>query len=124
MLDAPALLDGQFPNDFSGVGAVNGEIWAGLWHAQVKKNYMHRYDYVSNTFFDDTAPSADRPFQLFISGHISGIGFSQDGADMWVTANSSNRLYRFTWPGHALVHRCLFIANHQVADSQLAFHLI
>ena len=80
-------------DDFSGVAAVQGQVWTAL--GQV----LYRYDYATNTFSDSFTLSG-------VPGRFDGMGFSPDGVDLWVVNNSDN-LYRVNWssrtvyPNHA-----------------------
>ncbi len=77
-------------NDFSGVGAIEGQLWGGL------DQTLYRYDYVTNTFPEHVGPLP------IGGGKLNGVGFSADGKDLWVTA-SNDRLYRLAWPGLDLI---------------------
>jgi PKD repeat protein len=76
-------------NDFSGVGFINGELFTALGKV------IYRYDYATNTFSNPVTFST-------VNGGIVGMGFSPDGADLWITS-SSNRVYRINWITKQLV---------------------
>ena len=92
-------------NDFSGVGAVSGELWTALGKV------IYKYDYLSNTFSNNfTVPG--------ISGRIDGIGVSSTGADLWVV-NSKDTLYRINWATRTLIPNHTFnMAPYGIKDSR------
>ena len=95
-------------DDFSGVAAVNGQVWTAL--GQV----LYRYDYATNTFSDGFTP-------VGVPGRIDGMGFSPDGADLWVVNNSDN-LYRVNWttrtvyPNHAFSMAAVGITDSRAVE--------
>ena len=82
----------SFPNpqqdDFSGAAATGGQLWFGYG------NQLISYDYVNNVVGVPSGPMA-------ADGKVNGVGFSQDGSQLWVTT-SNETLQRFTWPGGLL----------------------
>ncbi len=77
-------LSNVLQNDYSGAGATGGVLYFGYG------NKLIAYDYVTNTQSAPTGPMA-------VDGKINGVGFSQDGAQLWVTT-SNETLQRFAWP--------------------------
>jgi PKD repeat protein len=82
-------------NDFSGVGSVNGELWAALGKV------LYKYTYATNTFTNPYTVSG-------ISGSITGLGFSPDGQDLWFVT-SGDVLRRMRWATRTL------LASHNFA---------
>ena len=64
-----------------------------MWAALGK--VLYKYDYVSNTFSNSFTVAG-------IAGKIEGMGFSPDGASLWMV-NSQDKLYRFNWATRTLV---------------------
>ena len=91
-------------NDFSGVGAVKGHLWAALG------KLIYHYDYATNTFSDSfTVPGVS---------WIDGMGFSPDGADLWVV-NNTDTLYRISWSTRTLYPNHVFnMAPVGITDSR------
>ncbi len=73
-------------HDFSGAAVLNGKIYVSGSKA------LYTYDYPSDAV---SGPVADLPF---VSGTVTGLGFSPDGHDLWLT-NTSNDLWRLSVPG-------------------------
>jgi len=92
-------------NDFSGVGAVNGQLWTGLGKV------IYRYDYTTNTFSDSFTMAG-------VSGNIDGMGFSPDGTDLWVV-NNTDTLYRINWSTRTIYPNHVFnLAPVGITDSR------
>ncbi len=77
-------------HDFSGAAVHNGTIYVSGSKA------LYTYDYESDAV---AGPVANLPF---LSGTVTGLGFSADGNDLWVT-NTNEDLYRLTVPGFTLI---------------------
>ena len=78
-------LENLAASDFSGAGFRLGTLWAG----SLKKIYTYDYDTDILTFVKDLTT---------VSGEITGVKFSPDGTDLWLT-NQSDDLYRMAMPG-------------------------
>jgi hypothetical protein len=82
-------IDGKV-SDFSGAAIRDGTIYVS------DSSALYNYDYPSDTV---SGPIAKLPF---VVGTITGLGFSSDGKDLWVT-DTSNDLFRVKVPGYTQV---------------------
>lgn len=89
-------LEGHFPNDFSGADILNGVIWTAYRDNALSMNQLYTYDYATNVL---SAPLHNLPG---VGGWVSGLGFSEDGHDLWLTT-TGNDLHRFSVPGFTQV---------------------
>ena len=72
---------------------------------------IYRYDYATNTFSDSFTLSG-------VPGTFDGMGFSPDGADLWVVNNSDN-LYRVNWSTRTVYPNHVFnMAAVGITDSR------
>lgn len=91
-----------FPDDYSGVGVIGGQIYLG------NTKTLYRYDYAANGILGTVGP-------LAISGSITGLSDSAAVTpatdEIWVTTSATiPRLYRFTWgPPPVLVPNHMFM---------------
>ncbi len=88
VVDSFQTLSNILQNDYSGAGATGGQLFFGYGDKLIA------YDYGTNTQSAPTAP-------MSVDGKINGIGFSQDGTQLWVTT-SNETLQRFSWPSGSL----------------------